>query len=57
MSGNPQTTATPAQLRLVIDIALAWKKYADGIKDRGEQTGEKVAFMKGFIAGRESARD
>lgn len=50
----PQTTATPEQLRLVLDTALAWKKYADGIKDPGEHRGEKVAFMKGFVAGRET---
>jgi hypothetical protein len=46
------TTAAPEQLRLVLDTALAWKKYADGIEGRGPHPGEKEAFMKGFVAGR-----
>lgn len=45
---------TPAQLRRVLACALAYKKYLDTIKDRGERLGERDAFMKGFNAGAES---
>lgn len=51
------TKATPQELRRVLDCALAWKTYIDNIKDRGEHPGERVAFMKGFVAGRGSLDD
>lgn len=56
MTQTTECKATPEQLRRVLDCALAWKKYSDGIKDRGEHTGEREAFMKGFVAGAESIR-
>lgn len=52
----PRTETTkeipiPEDLRRVLDCAMAWKKYSDGIKDRGAHTGEQEAFMRGFVAG------
>ena len=51
---SKETTATPNKIRLVIDCALAWKKYADGIKDREETPAERKTFMEGFKAGTEA---